>query len=268
MSPLHAADVLGRVQAGGRRGARPARPRDRAERAARFDDVASGRRRVPGTSPHKARRRTPGQLYRRPAASTCRARARRSRTTSSSSRRRTTSPATRGSCVDARKLDYLLGRNALSQSYVTGWGEVASHQQHSRVRAPSTVAAAGPAARLARGAVPTPRRRRGTRRPRRPSRTAAHRRRATSTRSRLVDQRDHGQLELGAVVGRVVGRRPGRQEADHLVSSDDHGAARRHDRQGRRRRPRYRGRERRPAPAVQWQVRGRAAGRTSRVRPA
>ncbi|NKY38866.1 endoglucanase [Cellulomonas septica] len=29
-------------------------------------------------------------------------------------------------------LDYLLGRNALNQSYVTGWGEVASHQQHSR----------------------------------------------------------------------------------------------------------------------------------------
>ncbi|AEE45671.1 glycoside hydrolase family 9 protein [Cellulomonas fimi] len=29
-------------------------------------------------------------------------------------------------------LDYLFGRNALNQSYVTGWGEVASHQQHSR----------------------------------------------------------------------------------------------------------------------------------------
>ncbi|WP_421733282.1 glycoside hydrolase family 9 protein [Cellulomonas sp.] len=29
-------------------------------------------------------------------------------------------------------MDYLLGRNGLNQSYVTGWGEVASHQQHSR----------------------------------------------------------------------------------------------------------------------------------------
>jgi len=29
-------------------------------------------------------------------------------------------------------VDYLLGRNALNQSYVTGWGEVASHQQHNR----------------------------------------------------------------------------------------------------------------------------------------
>ena len=29
-------------------------------------------------------------------------------------------------------MDYLLGRNALNQSYVTGYGEVASHNQHSR----------------------------------------------------------------------------------------------------------------------------------------
>lgn len=29
--------------------------------------------------------------------------------------------------------DYLLGRNALNQSYVTGYGEVASHNQHSRI---------------------------------------------------------------------------------------------------------------------------------------
>ena len=29
-------------------------------------------------------------------------------------------------------MDYLLGRNGLNQSFVTGWGEVASHQQHSR----------------------------------------------------------------------------------------------------------------------------------------
>ncbi|MBO3084404.1 glycoside hydrolase family 9 protein [Cellulomonas sp. zg-ZUI188] len=29
-------------------------------------------------------------------------------------------------------MDYLLGRNGLNQSYVTGWGEVASHRQHSR----------------------------------------------------------------------------------------------------------------------------------------
>jgi endoglucanase len=29
-------------------------------------------------------------------------------------------------------LDYLLGRNALNQSYVTGYGEHASHQQHTR----------------------------------------------------------------------------------------------------------------------------------------
>ncbi|HEY9524703.1 MAG TPA: glycoside hydrolase family 9 protein [Thermopolyspora sp.] len=29
-------------------------------------------------------------------------------------------------------IDYLLGRNALNQSYVTGYGEVASHNQHSR----------------------------------------------------------------------------------------------------------------------------------------
>jgi endoglucanase len=31
-----------------------------------------------------------------------------------------------------RGLDYLLGRNALNQSYVTGYGEKASHNQHSR----------------------------------------------------------------------------------------------------------------------------------------
>jgi endoglucanase len=29
-------------------------------------------------------------------------------------------------------LDYLFGRNALNQSYVTGYGEVNSHNQHSR----------------------------------------------------------------------------------------------------------------------------------------
>lgn len=29
-------------------------------------------------------------------------------------------------------IDYILGRNALNQSYVTGYGEVASHNQHSR----------------------------------------------------------------------------------------------------------------------------------------
>jgi endoglucanase len=29
-------------------------------------------------------------------------------------------------------MDYLLGRNALNTSYVTGYGEVSSHHQHSR----------------------------------------------------------------------------------------------------------------------------------------
>ena len=29
-------------------------------------------------------------------------------------------------------MDYILGRNALNQSYVTGYGEVASQNQHSR----------------------------------------------------------------------------------------------------------------------------------------
>jgi endoglucanase len=31
-----------------------------------------------------------------------------------------------------RTMDYLLGRNALNQSYITGYGEVASHNQHTR----------------------------------------------------------------------------------------------------------------------------------------
>ena len=34
-----------------------------------------------------------------------------------------------------RGMDYLLGRNALNQSYVTGYGEVNSHNQHSRMYA-------------------------------------------------------------------------------------------------------------------------------------
>jgi len=34
-----------------------------------------------------------------------------------------------------RGLSYLLGRNALNQSYVTGYGEHASHQQHTRIYA-------------------------------------------------------------------------------------------------------------------------------------
>ena len=29
-------------------------------------------------------------------------------------------------------MDYIFGRNALNQSYVTGYGEVSSHNQHSR----------------------------------------------------------------------------------------------------------------------------------------
>jgi endoglucanase len=29
-------------------------------------------------------------------------------------------------------MDYVLGRNALNQSYVTGYGEVSSHNEHSR----------------------------------------------------------------------------------------------------------------------------------------
>ena len=40
-------------------------------------------------------------------------------------------PRYRNGAVEA--MDYLLGRNALNQSYVTGWGEKASKNQHSRI---------------------------------------------------------------------------------------------------------------------------------------
>ena len=71
-------------------------------------------------------------------------------------------------------MDYILGRNALNQSYVTGYGEVNSHNQHSRWYAhqldPNLPQ---PAARIARRRTQL-----------RPSRTPAHRRRLQGCASR------------------------------------------------------------------------------------
>ena len=97
----------------------------------------------------------------------------------------------RGAC------DYLFGRNALNISYVTGYGDVFSQNQHTRWFAHRRRRAAAPAGRHAR------------RRPELvdpgPGRASAARRAglraAVLLRRRhpvLVDQRDHHQLELGS----------------------------------------------------------------------
>ncbi len=53
-------------------------------------------------------------------------------------------------------MDYVLGRNALNQSYVTGWGENSSHNQHTRIYAHELNPAlpAPPVGSLAGGANP------------------------------------------------------------------------------------------------------------------
>ena len=105
-------------------------------------------------------------------------------------------------------MDYLLGRNALNQSYVTGYGEVASHNQHSRWYAhqldpalpnpPRGTLAGGP-----NSAHPGPGR----------AAAAAGLRAAVLLHRRhrvLVDQRADHQLELAAGLDLVLRGRPRR----------------------------------------------------------
>ena len=145
-------------------------------------------------------------------------------------------------------LDYIFGRNALNISYVTGWGTVTSHNQHSRwVRRVAGPGAAAPAerrggrwpelhGRLHRGpgggGVPA-----GLRRPvllPGPDRL-------------LVDERDHDQLERLPVLGVRVRGRAGRPplltrasstagRAGRAESAGRSGSAGRAERAGRARR--------------------------------
>ena len=111
----------------------------------------------------------------------------------------------------SQAMDYILGRNALNQSYVTGWGENAAENQHSRIFGHQLDAApAEPAGRLDR--------RWRQRRPGRPVRRQAARRLQAAVllrrRHRLVrHQRGRRQLELGAGLDRLLPGRPGRRPA-------------------------------------------------------
>ena len=201
-----------RVQLGERRGARPARPGHRAERPAgarRGQGVGRRRRRRVRRQPGGARVRL-GVLARHAAQYAW-----------GSSSSVANNLVVVGVAYDLtgdlkysrsvlEGMDYLLGRNGLNQSYVTGWGEVASHQQHSRWFAHSLDPALPepPAGSLAGG----PNSFTGTWDPTMQATfTAGLRTVDVLPRRHLVVgvQRDHGQLELGAVLGGVVRRRPG-----------------------------------------------------------
>ena len=195
-----------------RRGARPARPGDRPQRlprpgAGRGSSVVDGaptatcrRIRRPGVRRRRyAGRRALRLGLQRPGRST----------TWSCSPPRTTSPATPSTATASLTgLDYLLGRNALNQSYVTGYGERPSHNQHHRSgptsstrRCPTRRAgslAGGPNSGAA-GPGRARQQLRGLR-----AAVLLHRRHRV-----VLDQRGHHQLELGAGLGRVVRRRPG-----------------------------------------------------------
>ena len=111
------------------------------------------------------------------------------------------------------RMDYLLGRNALNNSYVTGYGDgllgatstaggSPTQMEPSLPNPPPGSVAGGPNSNV--GDV-GPGHLRALRR-------RAHVRAAALLRRRhpvVVDQRDHGQLELGDVVGRVLRGRPG-----------------------------------------------------------
>ena len=149
----------------------------------------------------------------------------------------------------ARSMDYLFGRNALNLSYVTGYGDGSSENQHSRCTPTSSTPSCRTRRRHGRGRAELHRRVL-----RRPGRRAAvrglprpvllHRRHRL-----VVDQRDHDQLERAAVVGGELPGRPGRRRrradggragrsatpresggrAGHGALADQHRAARRCD---------------------------------------
>ena len=104
-------------------------------------------------------------------------------------------------------MDYILGRNALNQSYVTGYGEHAAQNQHSRIFAHQL----DPACRTRRAGSLAGGPNAGLQDPF--ARQAARRLRAAVLLRRrhrvVVDQRGGDQLELGAGLDRVVPGRPG-----------------------------------------------------------
>ena len=114
-------------------------------------------------------------------------------------------------------VDYIFGRNALNHSYVTGYGTKTPQNQHSRIfghqldpklpnpppgshRRRAQRGAAGSVRGAATGRVPG---------------TVLLRRRHPV----VLDQRGRHQLELGAVVGVVLPRRPGRTPASRAVAA-------------------------------------------------